>query len=79
MSGIVMPAAVSISLSASTKAMPSRSASRRPIEDLPAPIMPTSTTERAPSAATIAARIGGRRPGWRRGIRPAWAAVGFVL
>ncbi len=49
-----MPAAFSISVSASTNGIPSRLASRRPIEDLPAPIMPTSTTERAPSAATMA-------------------------
>ena len=55
MSGMLIPAAVSISLSASANGMPSRAAKRRPIEDLPAPIMPTSTTERAPSAATIAA------------------------
>src|SRR6476659_120126 len=52
---IVMPAAFSISTSASTNGMPRRSARRRPIEDLPAPIMPTSVTVRGPSAATIAA------------------------
>ena len=40
----------SISASASTNGMPSRAASRRPTEDLPAPIMPTSTIERRPSA-----------------------------
>ena len=33
------------------RAMPSRAASRRPIDDLPAPIMPTSTTERRPERA----------------------------
>ncbi len=53
-SGMVMPAALSISVSASTKGMPSRVASLRPIDDLPAPIMPTSTMERRPSAPTIA-------------------------
>ena len=46
-----MPAAFSISTSASTNGMPSRLASLRPTDDLPAPIMPTSTTERRPSAA----------------------------
>ena len=59
-SAIVMPAAFSISASASTNGMPSRAASRRPIDDLPAPIMPTSTTERRPSAApsdAAAARV----------------------
>ena len=50
-----MPAAFSISASASTNGTPSRSATRRPIEVLPAPIMPTSTAERQPSAATMAA------------------------
>src|SRR3569832_1131172 len=47
---MVMPAALSISVSASMNGMPSRAARRRPIDDLPAPIMPTSTTERLPSA-----------------------------
>ena len=46
-----MPAALSISVSASTKGRPSRVASLRPTDDLPAPIMPTSTMERRPSAA----------------------------
>ena len=45
-----MPAAVSISVSASAKGRPSRVASRRPIDDLPAPIMPTSTSDRVPKA-----------------------------
>ena len=54
-SGIDMPAAVSISVSASRKGSPSRADKRRPIVDLPAPIMPTSTTERPPSAALISA------------------------
>jgi len=40
-------------------AEPSRS--RRPIDDLPAPIMPTSTIERAASAATMAATGGAVR------------------
>jgi hypothetical protein len=52
---MLIPAAVSISLSASANGTPSRAASRRPIEDFPAPIMPMSTTEREPSAATRAA------------------------
>src|SRR3569623_2453630 len=43
MSAIDMPAAVSISLSASTKGRLSRAASRRPTVDLPTPISPTST------------------------------------
>ena len=54
MSGMVIRCASSISVSASTNGMPSRAANRRPIDDLPAPIMPTSTSERGPSAATIA-------------------------
>src|SRR5215475_11828101 len=37
------------------KGSASRTARRRPIEDLPAPIMPTSTIGREPSAATKAA------------------------
>ena len=41
----------SISVSASTNGMPSRAASRRPTDDLPAPIMPTSTIERAAQRA----------------------------
>ena len=45
-----MPAGASISLSASRNGSRSRAASRRPMVDLPAPIMPTSTTERVPSA-----------------------------
>jgi hypothetical protein len=55
MSGIDMPAAASISMSASRNGSRSRADSRRPMVDLPAPIMPTSTTERAPSAAMISA------------------------
>ena len=46
-----MPAAASISVSASRNGSRSRADSRRPMVDLPAPIMPTSTIERAPSAA----------------------------
>ena len=42
-SGMVQPAAASISASASRNGRPSRAASRRPIEVLPAPISPTST------------------------------------
>src|SRR3954451_10661921 len=55
MSGIDMPAAASISVSASINGSRSREDSRRPMVDLPAPIMPTSTTERIPSAAVISA------------------------
>ncbi len=55
MSGIDMPAAASISVSASRNGSRSRADSRRPMVDLPAPIMPTSTTERVPSAADISA------------------------
>src|SRR5262245_8657048 len=54
-SSIDMPAAISISASASTNGMSSRCARRRPIDDLPAPIMPTSTIARPLRAATIAA------------------------
>ena len=51
-SEMVIPAwAFSISISASTNGIASRAASLRPTDDLPAPIMPTSTTERRPSAA----------------------------
>src|SRR5215510_8777839 len=45
-----MPAAASISVSASTKGSLSRAARRRPMVDLPTPIMPTSTIERPASA-----------------------------
>src|SRR5258708_23034117 len=55
MSGIDMPAAASISVSASRNGIRSRADSRRPMVDLPAPIMPTSTTERVPSAEVISA------------------------
>ena len=55
MSGIDMPAAASISASASRNGIPSRADSRRPMVDLPAPIIPTSTTDRVPSAAIISA------------------------
>src|SRR3954452_7204990 len=54
-SDIDIPAAASISVSASTNGIRSRADSRRPIVDLPAPIMPTSTTERVPRAAMISA------------------------
>src|SRR3569623_3627794 len=47
---LVMPAALSCLLSAALNGLPSRAARRRPIDDLPAHIMPTSTTERRPSA-----------------------------
>src|ERR1700733_9013608 len=55
MSAMFIPAAFSISASASTKGTPSRVPSRRPIDDLPTPIMPVSTIERRPSRARIAA------------------------
>src|SRR6266852_6453479 len=58
MSSMVMPAAASISASASTKGMPSRAASLRPMDDFPAPIIPMSTIERLPSAATSVASDG---------------------
>ena len=45
------PAASSISASASRNGRPSRAASRRPIEVLPAPISPTSTMLRPARAA----------------------------
>src|SRR5215468_9479495 len=45
-----MPAAASISVSASTKGSLSRAARRLPMVDLPTPIMPTSTIERPASA-----------------------------
>ena len=70
-SGMVMPAAFSISVSASTNGMPSRAASRRPIDDLPAPIMPTSTTERRPSAGPSS----GRPQAAPRSASPHWAAL----
>ena len=54
-SAIVIPAAASISVSASTKASPSRCARRRPVDVLPDPIKPTSTIERSPSACVSAA------------------------
>src|SRR5262249_50403257 len=65
---------------ASTNGIASRAASRRPIDDLPEPIMPTSTTERGPSAAisvassgvatasSVRAISGMSRPGLRRGV-----------
>src|SRR5271170_1265122 len=60
MSAMLMPAAFSISASASTKGTPSRAPRRRPIDDLPTPIMPMSTIERRPSRARIAvAETGG--------------------
>jgi hypothetical protein len=55
MSVIDMPAADSISVSASAKGSESRIARRRPIEDFPAPIMPTRTTERPCRPSIIAA------------------------
>ena len=60
-----MPAAFSISTSASTNGIPSRLASLRPTDDLPAPIMPTSTTERRPSAAPSDACGCAQRRCWR--------------
>src|SRR5215831_791573 len=54
---MVMPAAASISVSASMNRRPSSVASLRPIEDLPAPIMPTRTMERWPNLATTAAAL----------------------
>src|SRR5689334_23244364 len=51
---MVMPAAVSISVSASTKGSRRRAASSRPTVDLPAPIIPTSTISRLQRAARIA-------------------------
>ena len=48
---MVQPAASSISASASRNGRPSRAASRRPIEVLPAPISPTSTMLRPASAS----------------------------
>src|SRR6185437_8822843 len=55
MSGIDMPAAASISTSASRNGSPSRTDSLRPMVDLPAPIIPTNTIERLPRAAEIPA------------------------
>src|SRR5882672_1293246 len=55
MSGIDIPAAASISISASRNGSRNRVDNRRPMVDLPAPIMPTSTTERVPSAALMSA------------------------
>src|SRR5271163_1837017 len=52
---MLMSAAVSISESASTNGTPSRAARRRPMDDLPTPIMPTSTIERGPKRPRIAA------------------------
>src|SRR4051812_28301931 len=53
MSGMTMPAAASISRSASLKGSSSRLASLRPTVLLPAPMRPTSTSERAPSRRRI--------------------------
>ena len=75
MSGIDMPAAASISMSASRNGSRSRAASRRPMVDLPAPIMPTSTTERFPSAAAISASWGG----WRRPVRRSRTSKALVV
>ena len=55
-SGMVMPAARSISASASLKGMPKRCANLLPIDVFPAPIMPTSTIVRVPKAA-LSARV----------------------
>src|SRR5260370_38866184 len=55
MSGSDRPAAASIWVTASRNGSRSRADSRRPMVDLPAPIMPTSTTERVPSAVVISA------------------------
>ena len=50
---------------------PRRCASRRPIEDLPAPIMPTSTIERRPSAAIRAVTSScGRGAGFCAALSP---------
>src|SRR3954451_20635344 len=48
---MLMPAAATISSSASAKGACNDFASRRPTELLPAPISPTSTTERGSAAA----------------------------
>ena len=50
-----LAAAASISISASRNGSRSRADSRRPMVDFPAPIIPTSTTERVPRAAVISA------------------------
>ena len=50
-----MAAAASISISASRNGSRNRADSRRPMVDFPAPIIPTSTIERVPSAAMISA------------------------
>ena len=55
-SGMVRPAASSISASASRNGRPSRAASRRPMLVLPAPIRPTSTTLRPARAGIVSAR-----------------------
>src|SRR5882724_2923753 len=55
MSGIDIRCANSISASASRNGKPRRADSRRPMVDLPAPIIPTSTTERTPKATVISA------------------------
>ena len=60
-SEMVNCAPASISASASTNGKPSFEANRLPTEVFPAPIMPTSTIERSPSAAAIRfASTGGR-------------------
>src|ERR687886_255827 len=48
---MLMPAAATISSSASAKGARNARASRRPTELLPAPMSPTSTTERGSGAA----------------------------
>src|SRR3546814_19514603 len=69
---MVMPAARSISVSASAKGRPSRCARRRPIVDLPTPISPTSTIGRARIAAGMAdAGLFGFRAMVRAAIPPA--------
>ena len=62
-----MPAAASISSSASTKGRRSRCASRRPTVDLPTPISPTSTIGRPVHSGRIAAVSGGS--GLQHGVR----------
>src|SRR5829696_2041412 len=64
MSGIDIPAAVSISASASVKRRSRRVASRRPTVLFPAPIRPTSTIERFPRRLLIASsRLRSGAPG----------------
>src|SRR6266508_3595153 len=67
--------------------MPRRAASLRPTEDLPAPIMPTSTIERRPSAAAMAASAGAAGPVFCRARsdmaffrkRAQWPHISFLV